>query len=41
MLALRHWTDSDHRGGVEEAVTEDQVGSPERLYTVSGVNCGC
>jgi hypothetical protein len=37
MLAVCQWTDSDHGGGVEEAVTEDHVGSPERLGTVNYV----
>jgi len=31
MSALFQVTDLDHRGGSAEEVTEDQVGSPERL----------
>jgi hypothetical protein len=31
MSALAQFTDLDHAGGVGEEVTEDQVGSPERL----------
>ena len=35
MSALCHWTLLDHVGGVEAAVTDDQVGSPDRLYMVN------
>lgn len=31
MLALTQFTEVDQGGGVDEAVTADQVGSPERL----------
>jgi len=32
MSALFQVTDLDHRGGSADDVTEDQVGSPERLW---------
>jgi hypothetical protein len=33
MFAFCHWTDLDHSGAVGEDVTEDHVGSPERLLS--------
>ena len=35
MSAFAHWTEVDHDGGFGEEVTDDQVGSPERLMEVT------
>ena len=40
MLAACQLTLVDHGGGVEEDVTDDQLGSPERLYAaLAALSC--